>query len=58
MTRYIAFRLLQAVGVLWAAYTVSFLVLYALPGDPASLLAGPDATDVSPEQLDAIRAQY
>jgi ABC-type dipeptide/oligopeptide/nickel transport system permease component len=39
MTRYIAFRLLQAVGVLWAAYTVSFLVLYALPGDPASLLA-------------------
>jgi peptide/nickel transport system permease protein len=58
MTRYIALRLLQAAGVLWAAYTVSFLVLYALPGDPASLLAGPDATDVSPEQLDAIRAQY
>jgi len=58
MTRYIVLRLLQAVGVLWAAYTVSFLVLYALPGDPASLLAGPDATDVTPEQLDAIRAQY
>jgi peptide/nickel transport system permease protein len=58
MTRYIAFRLLQAVGVLWAAYTVSFLVLYALPSDPAALIAGPDATDITPEQLDAIRAQY
>jgi peptide/nickel transport system permease protein len=58
MTRYIAFRLLQAAGVLWAAYTVSFLVLYALPSDPAALIAGPDATDISPEQLDAIRAQY
>jgi peptide/nickel transport system permease protein len=58
MTRYIAFRLLQAAGVLWAAYTVSFLVLYALPSDPAALIAGPDATDITPEQLDAIRAQY
>ncbi|WP_395242559.1 ABC transporter permease [Agromyces sp. MMS24-K17] len=58
MLRYTGVRLLQAVGVLWAAYTVSFLVLYALPGDPVSLLAGADANDLSPEQLDALRAQY
>lgn len=58
MTRYVLLRLLQAAGVLWAAYTVSFLVLYALPSDPAQLLAGPDATDITPEQLDAIRAQF
>ncbi|WP_394552658.1 ABC transporter permease [Agromyces sp. MMS24-JH15] len=58
MLRYGGVRLLQAVGVLWAAYTVSFLVLYALPGDPVSLLAGADANDLSREQLDALRAQY
>ncbi|TFB83701.1 ABC transporter permease [Cryobacterium algoricola] len=58
MSRYIALRLLQAIGVLWAAYTVSFLVLYALPGDPARLLAGPDATDVTAAQLDTLRAQF
>lgn len=58
MVRYLGIRLLQAVGVLWAAYTVAFLVLYALPGDPVSLLAGADANDISPEQLDALRAQY
>ena len=55
MKRYIGRRLLQAVAVLWAAYTVSFLVLYALPADPVRLLAGGDATDVSAEQLDALR---
>jgi peptide/nickel transport system permease protein len=58
VTRYLLFRLLQAAGVLWAAYTVSFLVLFALPSDPAQLLAGPDATDITPEQLDAIRQQF
>ena len=47
MTLYIGRRLLQAVVVLWAAYTVSFIVLYALPADPVSLLAGGDATDIS-----------
>ena len=58
MVRYLGIRLLQAAGVLWAAYTVAFLVLYALPGDPVSLLAGADANDITPEQLDALRAQY
>ena len=58
MVRYLGVRLLQAVGVLWAAYTVAFLVLYALPGDPVSLLAGADANDISPAQLDALRTQY
>ncbi|MET4156735.1 ABC transporter permease [Agromyces sp. PvR057] len=57
MARYVLLRLLQAVGVLWASYTVSFLVLYALPGDPVTLLAGADATDITPAQLDALRAE-
>ncbi|GIG20086.1 peptide ABC transporter permease [Cellulomonas chitinilytica] len=58
MTRYLAVRLAQALGVLWAAYTVSFVVLYALPGDPVSLLYGGDSSDISPEQLAAVRAEY
>lgn len=58
IVRYLAGRLGQAVVVLWAAYTVSFIVLYALPSDPVALLAGGDATDISPEQLDALRTQY
>lgn len=58
IARYVAARLGQAVLVLWAAYTVSFIVLYALPSDPVALLAGGDASDITPEQLDVLRAQY
>jgi peptide/nickel transport system permease protein len=58
MTRYLAVRLAQALGVLWAAYTVTFVVLYALPGDPVSLMYGGDSSDVTPEQLADLRAQY
>lgn len=60
MARYVAVRLGLAVGVLWAAYTVSFLVLYLLPGDPVSAMAsgGMEGTPVSAEELAALRAQY
>lgn len=58
MARYIGRRLLQAIGVLWAAYTVSFLVLYALPADPVRLLAGGDATDITPEQFEQLREKF
>jgi len=58
IVRYVASRLGQALIVLWAAYTVSFIVLYALPSDPVALLAGGDATDVTPEQLADLKAQY
>ena len=58
--RYVAHRLLLAVGVLWAAFTVSFVVLYLLPGDPVATMAagGLDAEPVSPQELDALRARY
>ncbi len=58
MLRYVAGRLAQAVGVLWAACTVSFFVLWALPSDPVSLLLGTDSSDVTPEQLQAVRHEY
>ena len=58
IARYLFSRLGQAVIVLWAAYTVSFLVLYALPSDPVALKTGGDANDVTPEQLAAVKAKY
>ena len=58
VARYVASRLGQAVVVLWAAYTVSFIVLYALPSDPVALKTGGDASDVTPEQLAALKATY
>ena len=56
-SRYLLRRVAQALFVLWAAFTVSFLVMYALPSDPAQLLAGTD-NSVTPEQLAALRHQY
>ncbi|MGW0578442.1 ABC transporter permease [Streptomyces sp. NPDC002920] len=60
MRRYVITRLAQAVGVLWAAYTVTFLVLDFLPGDPVSAMAGAgaDTGQVDPAQLAALRHQY
>lgn len=37
MIRYIGQRVLQALAVLWAAFTISFIVLFLLPSDPVSL---------------------
>jgi peptide/nickel transport system permease protein len=38
MLHYTVRRIAQAIAVLWAAYTVTFVVLYALPSDPVSIL--------------------
>ncbi|MEA9985609.1 ABC transporter permease [Subtercola sp. RTI3] len=59
--RYISGRVLQAVLVLWAAYTVTFVVLYLLPSDPVQLLLAAgniDVTQISPDQLAALKHQY
>ena len=58
MTRYVLSRIGQALLVLWAAWTISFFVLYVLPSDPARIMVGPDATDVTAAQLNALRHQY
>ncbi|MEU4878657.1 ABC transporter permease [Streptomyces sp. NPDC021608] len=60
MRRYVIKRLAQAVGVLWAAYTVSFLVLNWLPGDPVTSMAGAgmDSGEVDPARLAALRHEY
>lgn len=61
MGRYLLGRLAQAVIVLWAAYTVAFVILYALPGDPAALIAsGGDPTNstATPAQIAELRHRY
>ena len=60
MGRYVLRRAGQGLFVLWAAFTISFFVLYMLPSDPAALMAsgGGEADQVDPALLDALRAQY
>lgn len=61
MTRYIAGRVAQAILVLWAAFTVTFIVLYLLPSDPVSIqlgAAGIETDSLTPQQLAAAKAKY
>ena len=59
--RYVLSRIAQAVVVLWAAYTVTYVILNLLPADPISLILNAQGTDVSsltPEELAALRHTY
>jgi len=61
MARYIAGRIGQAVGVLWAAYTLTFAILFLLPSDPMQLqlaAAGLQEDTLSPQQLAALKHQF
>jgi peptide/nickel transport system permease protein len=60
MTAYLVRRIALAVVVLWAAFTVSFIVLYLMPGDPVATMAGGglDGEPLPPAELDALRARY
>jgi len=60
MGRYLLRRVLLAVAVLWAAFTVTFVVLYLMPGDPVATMAGGglDGEPLPPAELDALRARY
>jgi peptide/nickel transport system permease protein len=54
MVAFVVRRLLQGIPVLIIASIAVFLILRLVPGDPATSLAGPDAT---PERVDEIRGQ-
>jgi len=54
MAAYLARRLVFSVFVLWGAVTIIFLVLRLVPGDPALLILGSDATS---DQVAALRTQ-
>ncbi|WP_040801971.1 ABC transporter permease [Nocardia higoensis] len=58
MWRYVARRAAQAVVVLWAAYTVSFFILFYLPGDSVDAAVGASATAADPADLARQRAEY
>lgn len=55
MARYIASRVLQALGVVVGVVILTFIIARLIPGDPAVAYAGPRAT---PEQLAAVREQF
>ncbi|GLY98495.1 ABC transporter permease [Actinoplanes sp. NBRC 103695] len=61
MARYLVGRIGQAVVVLWAAFTLTFAILYLLPSDPLELqlaAAGIQQDSLTPGQLAALRAQF
>ena len=57
--RYVVRRIGQAVFVLWAAYTITFILLYVLPSDAVDLLFDPTrlSTELEAEK-DRIRVYY
>ncbi|WP_067531833.1 ABC transporter permease [Nocardia crassostreae] len=59
MRRYVIGRLLQAAGVLWTAFTLSFVVLYLLPADPVELAVNrAEGAPVDPAAIAEMRARY
>lgn len=54
MLTYIVRRLLQLFVVLFGVSIITFVMLYVIPGDPARMLAGKNATE---EKIAAIREQ-
>ncbi|MFS8045970.1 ABC transporter permease [Rhizobium sp. BR 314] len=58
MTKYILTRIGQSLLVLWAAFTVSFVLLQSMPGDAILIKFQSPDYGLSPEQLADIRAAY
>ena len=54
---YLASRTGQALFVVWAAFTGSFVILYMLPGDAVSSLLGTE-TYVDPAAIEELRTHY
>ena len=55
MLRYILHRVFMLVPVLFGVTLVAFFLLHLVPGDPAEILAGQEATK---EDVDRIRVEY
>ena len=58
--RYLASRLGQGIIVLWIAFTLSFFLLYWLPGDPVITMlgAGGELQSFDPAEVDRLRAEF
>lgn len=58
MQRYLLSRIGQAVLVLWAAFTIAFVLLQALPGDALLIKYQNPDMGLSPTEIEDIRASY
>lgn len=58
MTRYILSRLAQAAIVVWATFTISFLLLQALPGDAIIIKFLSPELGLGADEVQALRAAY
>lgn len=57
--RFALFRVAQGVIVLWLAYTLTFFILFLLPGDPVSIMTqNESAGAASVEQIQQLRDVY
>ena len=57
MQTYLLRRVLAVIPVMLVVATVTFVLVHLAPGDPASIIAGPDATPKAPSLMAlAIRA--
>ncbi|HEY7462232.1 MAG TPA: ABC transporter permease [Gemmatimonadota bacterium] len=54
MLTYVTRRVLHAVPILWGVLTVTFILMYVVPGDPARIMMGARADE---ETVKAIRAE-
>ncbi len=55
MGKYALRRLVQMIPALLIVSVAVFMIIHLIPGDPAKIIAGPNATD---EQLDALTRQF
>lgn len=60
MVAYVLRRLGGAVAVLWAAFTLSYLILYLLPSDPVAIMLdqGAGGERVDPARVAELRERY
>ncbi|PWC15238.1 ABC transporter permease [Brenneria corticis] len=58
MSRYLAIRIGQALIVLWAAFTLSFILLQALPGDAVLIKFQSPELGLSADQIAQLRLAY
>ncbi len=55
MLRYIAYRSLVAIFLVWTVVTLVFLLLHLIPGDPAELLLSQGSVAADPQAVAALR---
>ncbi|WP_432843365.1 ABC transporter permease [Dactylosporangium sp. CA-092794] len=59
MIRYVALKVGRALFVVWAAFSLTFLLLFVLPADPVDLLFDPaELNTVTPEVRAQVAANY